>query len=33
MPQHIEIASLLLTLDLAGTAVFAIGGAAVGVKQ
>ena len=33
MPQHIEIAGLLLTLDLAGTAVFAISGAAVGVKH
>src|SRR5690242_4460785 len=33
MPTHIEIANLLLTLDLAGTAVFAISGAAVGVKH
>jgi uncharacterized membrane protein YeiH len=33
MPKHIEIASLLLTLDLAGTAVFAISGAAIGVKH
>ncbi|HEY7170571.1 MAG TPA: trimeric intracellular cation channel family protein [Vicinamibacterales bacterium] len=33
MPRHLEIASLLLTLDLAGTAVFAISGAAVGVKH
>src|SRR5690349_18757550 len=33
MPQHIEIASLLLTLDLAGTAVFAVSGAAVGVRH
>jgi uncharacterized membrane protein YeiH len=33
MPTHIEIDSLLLTLDLAGTAVFAISGAAVGVKH
>jgi uncharacterized membrane protein YeiH len=33
MPKHIEIASLLLSLDLAGTAVFAISGAAVGVKH
>src|SRR5574338_1102534 len=33
MPKHIEIASLLLTLDLAGTAVFAISGAAVGVRH
>src|SRR6476469_9702468 len=33
MPRHIEIASLLLTLDLAGTAVFAVSGAAVGVKH
>jgi len=29
---YIEIGSLLLTLDLAGTAVFAVSGAAVGVK-
>jgi uncharacterized membrane protein YeiH len=33
MPESIEIAGLLLTLDLAGTAVFAISGAAVGVKH
>jgi uncharacterized membrane protein YeiH len=33
IPQHIEIADLLLTLDLAGTAVFAVSGAAVGVKH
>jgi uncharacterized membrane protein YeiH len=34
MPMpHVEVASLLLTLDLAGTAVFAISGAAVGVKH
>jgi uncharacterized membrane protein YeiH len=33
MPRHIEIASLLLTLDLAGTAVFAVSGAAVGVRH
>jgi uncharacterized membrane protein YeiH len=33
MPQHIEIASLLRTLDLAGTAVFAASGAAVGVRH
>ena len=33
MPRHIEISGLLLTLDLAGTAVFAISGAAVGVKH
>src|SRR6185503_16797170 len=33
MPTHIEIAGLLLTLDLAGTAVFAFSGAAVGVKH
>jgi len=33
MPRHIEIASLLLTLDLAGTAVFAASGAAVGVRH
>jgi uncharacterized membrane protein YeiH len=33
LPRHIEIASLLLALDLAGTAVFAVSGAAVGVKH
>jgi uncharacterized membrane protein YeiH len=33
MPQYVETASLLLTLDVAGTAVFAISGAAVGVKH
>ena len=33
MPTHIEVASLLLSLDLVGTAVFAISGAAVGVKH
>src|SRR4029079_3904502 len=33
MPNHIEIASLLPALDLDGTAVFAISGAAVGVKH
>jgi uncharacterized membrane protein YeiH len=33
MPKHIDIANLLLTLDLAGTAVFAVSGAAVGVKH
>jgi uncharacterized membrane protein YeiH len=33
MSNYIEVASLLLTLDLAGTAVFAISGAAVGVKH
>lgn len=33
MPAHIEIASLLLILDLAGTAVFAVSGAAIGVKH
>lgn len=33
MPKHIEITDLLLTLDLAGTAVFAISGAAVGMKH
>jgi uncharacterized membrane protein YeiH len=33
MPKHIEIATLLLSLDLAGTAVFAISGAAVGLKH
>jgi uncharacterized membrane protein YeiH len=31
--KYIEISSLLLTLDLAGTAVFAVSGAAVGVKH
>jgi len=31
--KYIEIRSLLLTLDLAGTAVFAVSGAAVGVKH
>lgn len=33
IPTHIEIANLLLTLDLVGTAVFAASGAAVGVKH
>jgi uncharacterized membrane protein YeiH len=33
MPKNIEMATLLLTLDLAGTTVFAISGAAVGVKH
>jgi uncharacterized membrane protein YeiH len=33
MPKHLEIAGLLLTLDLAGTAVFAVSGAAVGIKH
>lgn len=33
MPTHYDVASLLLTLDLAGTTVFAISGAAVGVKH
>ena len=33
MPKYIDIASLLLTLDVAGTAVFAVSGAAVGVKH
>ena len=33
MPKQLEIAGLLLTLDLAGTAVFAISGAAIGVKH
>jgi uncharacterized membrane protein YeiH len=33
MSMHIEIASLLRTLDFAGTAVFAVSGAAVGVKH
>lgn len=33
MSSHVEITNLLLTLDLAGTAVFAISGAAVGVKH
>jgi uncharacterized membrane protein YeiH len=31
--KYIEISSLLLTLDLAGTAVFAVSGAAIGVKH
>ena len=31
--KYIEASTLLLTLDLAGTAVFAISGAAVGVKH
>src|SRR3954452_13015337 len=31
--KYIEVSSLLLTLDLAGTAVFAISGAWVGVKH
>src|SRR3954462_1731057 len=31
--KYIEVSSLLLTLDLAGTAVFAVSGAAVGVKH
>ena len=31
--RYIEISTLLLTLDLAGTAVFAVSGAAVGVKH
>ena len=33
MEKYVEIRSLLLALDLAGTAVFAISGAAVGVKH
>jgi uncharacterized membrane protein YeiH len=33
MPQHVDIAELLLILDLAGTAVFAVSGAAVGVRH
>src|SRR3954462_15104510 len=33
MPKHIEIDSLLLTLDRAGTAGFASRGAAIGVKH
>ena len=33
MPQQIEITGLLLVLDLAGTTVFAISGAAVGIKH
>jgi uncharacterized membrane protein YeiH len=33
MSGHLQIAGLLLILDLAGTAVFAISGAAVGVKH
>jgi uncharacterized membrane protein YeiH len=32
LARHIEISSLLLTLDLVGTAVFAMSGAAIGVK-
>ncbi len=32
MARYVEIGSLLLTLDLAGTAVFAVSGAAIGVK-
>lgn len=31
--KYIEISSLLLTLDLVGTAVFAVSGAAIGVKH
>src|SRR6476659_10321715 len=31
--KYIEVSSIILTLDLAGTAVFAISGAAVGVKH
>lgn len=31
--SYIQISSLLLTLDLAGTAVFALSGAAIGVKH
>src|SRR3954466_6216363 len=31
--KYIEVSTLLLTLDLAGTAVFALSGAAVGVKN
>jgi uncharacterized membrane protein YeiH len=31
--RYIEISDLLLTLDLAGTAVFAVSGAAIGVKH
>ena len=33
MPEHLEIAGLLPALDLAGTAVFAMSGAWVGVKH
>jgi len=33
MPIHIETARLLPILDLAGTAVFAISGAAVGIRN
>jgi uncharacterized membrane protein YeiH len=33
MPADLDISGLLLALDLAGTAVFAISGAAIGVKQ
>jgi uncharacterized membrane protein YeiH len=32
LAKYVEISSLLLTLDLAGTAVFALSGAAIGVK-
>jgi uncharacterized membrane protein YeiH len=33
MPNHIDIATLVRWLDLAGTAVFAVSGAAIGVKH
>lgn len=33
MSRYIEISTLLLALDLAGTAVFAVSGAAIGVKH
>ena len=32
MPEHLSMGTVWLTLDLAGTAVFAISGAAIGVK-
>src|SRR3954464_7792726 len=32
MPEHVSMGTVWLTLDLAGTAVFAISGAAAGVK-
>ena len=33
MPEHLSATTLWLALDLAGTAVFAISGAAIGVKH
>ena len=32
LPEHVSMGAVLNTLDLAGTAVFAISGAAIGVK-